>query len=390
MKSHLLYKFVFLSLLAVATCLICGCKSTEGKQRESPSDISIHIPDVKTYPTPSENVFIASTHYSRCPASVGGYYFCNTKHVRYQTVGSQTSTPLCLQPGCRHSDESCEAFMGGIIEQMAEYKGKLYAKIRTENESIEIVSFDLTTRVRKTIRHWEFELETDAGDIVQTFVYLNNIAYNGLYYAYTRTVFDSVTQKVVEESGESIRYDVVTGEERDMAFPFACMGAAGYVGKHLDSDFDEEKDKYVINEAYIYVRDPENLELHRLVDYEQDNYQPTRDPAHCYGSYISYQCDNTLYYFNVDTGESKELVTPEDPVVNYWLMDRKIFYITTNDDDMYYFWYADLDNPVPVRLRNDDNANHMVFSISYEGTDFFADNNNRIISKEDFYAQNAT
>ena len=408
MKSHHLYKFAILAFFVTAACfLLCSCKMEKGEVKESmdlsygeshvskesgntSAEYDITTSNVITYPIPEENVYIANTHNYRCPSSMGGYYFCNTKHLRYQTVGSQNSTPLCLQPGCKHSDESCEAFMGGIIEEMAEYKGKLYAKVRTENESIEIVSFDLDNRERKTIRHWEFEFETDTGGIVQTFVHLNNIAYDGLYYTYSRTVYDPVNQEVQDSVNETVRYDLVTGEECQMSFVFACMGASGYAGKDTNSVTDEQSGEDVLSEAYIWVRDPKTLELHKLVDYEQDNYQPTRDPAYCYGSFISYQCDNTLYCFNVDTGESKELVTPDEPIINYWLMDRKIFYITRNADDVSCFWYADLDNPVPVRLRNDDNTDNMVFSITYEGTDFFADNNNIVISKEDFYAQNET
>lgn len=400
-------KYVLYMLLLVSLCLTSGCKTTDITQEENSHPTSakpyeteetnstsvsptVHTPEVKIHPLPTENVFIADTYSYRCPASMGGYYFCNAKHIRYQTIGGSTATPLCLQPGCKHADEACEAYMGGSIKEMAEYKGKLYASIETDNGSIELVSFDLNTRERKTIRHWEFEPVTDKGDIVQTFVSINHIAYDSLYYAYSRSVYDSVTQELKMQEGKNIRYDILSGEEEEFPYSFSCVGTAGYVGKSTDYVYDEQTHSDTLVDAFVYIRDRETLEMRKVVDLQRDNYQPTRDPAYCYGSYLSYQCDNTLFYLNADTGESKELVTPEDPIVNYWLMDHKIFYITKNENNISYFWYADLDEPIPVRLRNDDNTDYMVFSISYEGADFFADSNNRVISKEDFYAQNAT
>ena len=81
-----------------------------------------------------------------------------------------------------------------------------------------------------------------------------------------------------------------------------------------------------------------------------------------------------------------ELLTAENQIVNFWLMDHKIFYITNNDAGEAYFFYAGLDDLVPVQLKNGGNTSSMVFSMSYEGNDFFAADR-KVLSKADFYAE---
>ena len=51
----------------------------------------------------------------------------------------------------------------------------------------------------------------------------------------------------------------------------------------------------------------------------------THDPNSHYGTLYCYQCGNTLYTLDADTGVVADLITPEEPITNFWLMDHKIF-----------------------------------------------------------------
>ena len=129
---------------------------------------------------------------------------------------------------------------------------------------------------------------------------------------------------------------------------------------------------------------------------DRDGLISTVDPASAYGKEVVYQCNDTMYLLNVDTGEYRALVAMEN-IVNYWVMDHKIFMITSNlpwyissDPNMEIsIYYVDFDDGIPVRLGNGGNTQVMEFGISQEGTSFFIGSWNGgdyIISKEDFYA----
>ncbi len=370
-----------LLLLFVLSHIFCTCKQEAGILATD----SNH--GTKTHALPSENVKFSDSTYYRCPASIGGYYFCNGKYIKYCQIGSDTAVALCIQPSCEHKDSACNAYVGGTIQQLAEYHGKLYALVKADDQSLNLIAYQIEDGERETLLSWAPK-EPENDRLTNEAVRLITLANGYLYYQITQTTYSLATMNVLDEKVSCIAYDLSSGKKETLPFSnFCCVGKAGFVVQILEQEFDTKDEKYVVQESQLRLYNPETWEYEVLVDYKQDNYVFSADLSFCYGSLVSYLCGNTLYTFDAETAQTKELLTPQEPVVNYWLMDQKIFYITQKNNE-YHYYYADLTDCTPVQLKNGGNTQTMEFSISYEGVDFFADNRSKVISKEDFYAEN--
>lgn len=155
------------------------------------------------------------------------------------------------------------------------------------------------------------------------------------------------------------------------------------------------KNRGVLN-SKLRLYDTDMFSYTVIASTAQDDFVSTIDPYSVYGKDVVYQCGNTIYLLNADTGETTPLLTLEN-IVNYWVMDKKVFLITQNFD--YYIasdpelvvriCYADLDNGDIVWLDNGGNTKNMEFSISQEGNGFFVGRwkgGSYIINKSEFYA----
>ena len=124
-----------------------------------------------------------------------------------------------------------------------------------------------------------------------------------------------------------------------------------------------------------------------VADHNKDGYIMTADPAQVYGMEHIYQCGDQLRLLNLESGESRTLLSMED-IINYWVMDSKAFIITDTEAGSR-VWVADLQDGQPVELVDAADEHGMVMSPSQEGGSFFralGDNGQCVISKEDFYA----
>ena len=124
-----------------------------------------------------------------------------------------------------------------------------------------------------------------------------------------------------------------------------------------------------------------------VADHNKDGYIMTADPAQVYGMEHIYQCGDQLRLLNLESGESRTLLTMED-IIHYWVMDSKAFIITETEAG-YRFWVADLQDGKPVELVGATNEHGIAMSPFQEGGSFFralGDNGQCVISKEDFYA----
>lgn len=371
---------IFLLLLIISQ-ILCACK-------QEPNTLTAgNIYTTQSHTLPSENVKFSDTTYYRCPASIGGYYFCSGKYIKYCQTSSDTAVALCVQPSCEHKDSACTAYVGGSIQQLAEYRGKLYALVKADDQSLNLIAYQIEDGERNTLLQWAPK-EPKNGKLSNETIRLITLANGTLYYQITQTTYLLTTMEVVDEKTSCIAYDLSSGKKETLPFNnFCCVGSSGFVVQILEQEFDTNAQKYVVQESELRLYDPETWEYEVLVDYRKDNYVFSADLSFSYGSLVSYLCENTLYTFDAETAQTKELLTPQEQVVNYWLMDQKIFYITQKNND-YHYYYADLTDCTPVQLKNSGNTQTMEFSISYEGVDFFADNRSKVISKEDFYAEN--
>lgn len=386
-------------LLLIFAMLLSGCyavptESAPGndtaataEQEPLKQETETEPAEVRTYSLPEESPYVASfdTHY--CPASQGGYYDCSGQYLTYHDVSTDISVTMCPQEGCAHNDNSCIAYMGGSLQNLVEYRGMLYAIVKTEGGALRLIQKELSGGTLNVLGEWaESELtDTQAGS---TSVTLLPPSGGKLYYSVCRDAYDRNTAEQLSAEKTLYSFDLATEKtERLPIDGFEIAGAAGFVVPVSEYDFDESTMEFTQTCCELRLYDPSATNYTVIAEKERDGYVKYSDPSNHYGSKCLYLCGNTLYTLDADTGESKELLTPEDKVVNYWLMDNKVFYITNDEAGKAYFFYADLNDLVPVRLQNDGNTDYMVFSMSGEGNDYFAADR-KVLSKADFYAEN--
>lgn len=346
---------------------------------------------VTSYPIPTENIYLTSRYSKRCPSAKGGFYHSSGTYLTYQPFGGEAIT-LCAQAGCTHSDFSCPAYMGGTISTMGEYHGIIYANISTDDE-YQIVRHDPATGEHEIlVRCPKISIKTDEL-YVEEYVGLGNIAYGKLYYLHaTQTSrytsdfgnsdFDYSPETTVEQ--ENYEYDLESGEIREVPYEFWCVSAAGAL-RFVYVTADESDDGFDHNQLLLY--DTNTWEATVIADSEHDGLRGYFEFEIQYGDQFVYLCNNTLYTFNVETGQKTELLTPETEVVNFWFQDNKVFYITL-DDGAYYYYFVDVTDLTPVQIANKGNTTAMVFSLGTEGNEYFISTQGQLISKEDFYNEN--
>lgn len=342
--------------------------------------------EVQTYPLPSENPYVASTFAQYCASSKGGMFLCSGQFLTYRSVDPDSYVTLCPQEGCKHNDSSCTAYMGGILYNLVEYSGKLYAVVKTENEHYQVIQKDLENSEIKVIAEQAaFEL-TDTTQISAE-VCLMPPANGKLYYRVQQSEYDILTMELRSDKTTLFCYEIESGITNELPISNFCIsGKAGFVVPVKEGYFDTEVEAFVTTCYELRLYDATCSGYQVIAENNADGYVTTPDPNSHYGNLFCYLCRNTLYTLDADTGTVSELLTAENQIVNFWLMDHKIFYITNNDAGEAYFFYAGLDDLVPVQLKNGGNTSSMVFSMSYEGNDFFAADR-KVLSKADFYAE---
>lgn len=407
-------RFVALFVLAVMLiAVLCSCgveeaitpsknnltepiclTNTQEQTEINESVIPIAEYDVKSYPIPTENIYLYS--YGRpftSPSPKGGYYNCIGGTYLSYTPFNGDAIVLCSQAGCSHSDFSCPAYMGGTIGNIGEYRGMLYACTTTESET-QIVCHNPITGEHKVIAREESLIEESDNKQVTQELWLVRIAYGKIYYSdtvYTESFeFDEDGNQITESENEIIRfmYDIESGEISEIPFIGLVYGDAGVV-RLVKERSDPPGSVLLSSELRLY--DPETWEYTIVAEMERDDFQFPTDPACWYGSKVCYKCANTIYIFDANTGEAIPVVSPKDEVSNYWMLDNKLFYITCNYDlgeTVASFYFYDLTDKVSVQLENQGNTEVMAFSLATEGNEYFISTQGQIISKEDFYNEN--
>ena len=143
---------------------------------------------------------------------------------------------------------------------------------------------------------------------------------------------------------------------------------------------------YKNTQRRLLLWDMESGDYTVVADHNKDGYLMSVDPAQVYGMEHIYQCGDQLRLLNLESGESRTLLTMED-IIHYWVMDSKAFIITETEAG-YRFWMADLQDGKPVELVGSTNEHGIAMSPSRRRLLLpgVGDNGQCIISKEDFYA----
>lgn len=409
-----------LACLAMALLILAGCYTSVPPADTDPDDTAsqdgdlantpapVRPPaDVRTLPIPEENIDSISKSSFSAMCVPGDHYYClSGQRIMYVDIATGLSSFCCVQTGCKHEDATCQAFYSGL-QSFLVYKGMWYCLCKTEDEAgYTLIRTDPANNQRTVLAEWIPENEDEYYDITYM-----TAAYGKLYLP--MTLYSSKSTKDDICSLDCL--DLETGEILECAFDLknhsicACAPdgvvlvktfVPEYVGiegsEQLDKDLEEYNEQHhtyltfpIFQQMHTYnelgLLDMRSGEYTKLLDSVEDGYWPTSDPCSVYGNLYIYQCHDTIYLYDLETGVSQEVIT-EQNISNYFILDGKPFYITATPDEEHivYIWYVDLEDGVPVRMYNQGSTEYMIYSAVQE-SDNYVSNNRSWITKEDFY-----
>ena len=368
--------------------------------------------DTVGWPIPTENRSGMTVLFGgRCPSSTSdGYYKIVGNRVDYFDAATKATVTLCAQPGCSHSGETCQAWLGGA-SSVAEYHGVIYA-VRSgimDTGDVDFIRKDLTSGKITVLAEWK------ADDTVSYTASLGLISDN-MAVVYLRSKIKRGEEDLfrIDYVNSTWLFDLETGEKREL-FPEESEGIELSV-KAFSKSYAavtcrlEEQDFLAQEEFYAqygedcsygrYLVRSANYEL-RLYDADFSNYTvvtstergfvPYSEPGTTYGKELVYVEDDTIFLLNVDTGENRRLLSKEN-ILGFYFLDHKIFFTTQEDsvlktDSPMAFWCVDITDGELIQLKNGGRTDYMVHGITWEGQSFFLDSMNVYISESDFYAE---
>ena len=130
---------------------------------------------------------------------------------------------------------------------------------------------------------------------------------------------------------------------------------------------------------------------HVLADSKADGYAYSVDPHLAYDGRLLYQLGDELWLYDLSDGTAS-LQLKQTNVVNYFILDSRIFTITRNGEDGYAFYCTDIGGKT-VPLSNDGYTDYLRFTPTWETASYFVgiyESNSGYyqISKADFCAGN--
>ena len=383
----------FLALLLLLT----ACSRPE-RPAGNPSGDPDPTPAAQGHALPKENRSAAGS--GEVFTDDDGWYICSAGAVSYYDYASGQTMTLCAQPGCSHGDASCQAWVGNA-NSFAVLDGVLYATLDVAGSGAQLVRKELSGGKVTVLEQWD---NTDDHFYTAT-LGLFSCGKASLYVQCRITEQQADGRVESRTEGSSLLYDLAAGSYRELSVPGTLMGFSARWGAVVETPeeqflLSEEEFTAQYGEDASYGRylhqniqrrlllwDMESGDHTVVADHNKDGYIMTADPAQVYGMEHIYQCGDQLRLLNLESGESRTLLTMED-IIHYWVMDSKAFIITeTEAGDR--FWMADLQDGQPVELVGATGEHGIAMSPFQEGGSFFralGDNGRCVISKEDFYA----
>lgn len=348
-----------------------------------------------------------------------GYYVITGNVLKYrdESTGGD-GIPVCPQPGCKHLDSTCQAWIEGDAAGWKAYDGSIYVTVNTE-EGARFVEKDLTTGEEQVIASWENIM----GENQEIWNHAWGFCLSGgeAIIPTQEDLFCYEKFEVIQESEfRYLRVDLETGE-KSILFPNEDaeeISVRNFCGNQAlvtynpwkeprdiltEEEFHQQYGEDASYGRYKQLNSGRELRLYDLESGEytvlasaEDGFTLEPDGMSTYGTKSLYKMGNDLHLYDIATGEDRLFVTM-DNIVNYWLFDHEVFIITKSDtyfdpDVEYRYYYASLEDGVPVEVgRNSDGQ--MAFMPYVETANYFygiyADDQRRSwITKEDFFAGN--
>lgn len=324
---------------------------------------------------------------------------------------------LCTQPGCKHTDSSCPAWVSDCRGYQI-VAGTFYIAEVTD-EGARLIEKALPTLDTRVIASWD----NVHGDDQSVYYQVGNLhVSNGFAILREEKTIEQKQDFEWTEENETIywRIDLATGE-KTVLFEGENpdrITVDNFYGNHaiviywevtpVQDIMSEEEflSTYGENASYNRYRRRQDLYELRLYDLDSGDYTVLAplgeyvvrtDGQANNGNQTLYQIGDEMYVFDMETLESKLLFTRET-IINYWILDNKAFVIAL--DGLYFdlsarsrFYYIPLDGGDLVPFEEDNPGPNIRFSMGAETENCFlgyCDGPNGPgtywIKKEDFYA----
>lgn len=341
----------------------------------------------QSYAPPEENRLVQrDSDMQMAPSSsLDGYYYGSQVLMFYDGATGETQV-LCQKPDCAHKESSCEAWLGETTSLM-EYHGVLYFT-RTEESGAQLCTKDPETGEIQVLTQWDHPQGGKMGCSIQQ-------------------ASDNMFRLYFSQSGNDDKtvywealYDLDTHREKKIQWNQEGVSVGIMI-------FNRD---YAL--AHASIDDPqapqEELRLYSLGDgsytvissQEKDGFQRSMDPCSFYGDQMVILEGDTLYVYDLNTQEKREIITMAS-IRNYWIADGKVFFAVKDtplgqSSPLLRLYYVDMEGGTPTRLNNSGETLSVYFRIVWEGTSFFVgevlDDNFQphqyIISKADYYTDN--
>lgn len=344
-----------------------------------------------TYPIPAENITAGNVLHG-APSANGNGYYSTSSLLKYTDIDAEDLFLLCAQSGCKHSDETCQAWIGKQVGSVFEYRGELYA-VTFEDEYAQFIKKDMATGERTVLDSRKRPVEND-------------------YVGVAVVAEGKCVLRYWKDPAIYVMYDLAAAQAQELPGELADWGIVDLYDDDLllmRGDYKLSREEYELSpvtqeefptyEDYLESRLGRELRRYDLetgesevIATEEQGLIFTGDPASSYGHTFVYQLGDDICLYDMQTGTSRVAITMER-VINFWLLDHKLFLIqsfTGKPGDGCYIYYMDMDGGELFRLENQGETESMYMSVMWEGNDFFCANcggGKRVIRKDDFYAE---
>ena len=284
---------------------------------------------ITTYPVPEENLLV-SINMADSPSTGGFWQWDMMLHPYVEAYDPVTRTAYvpCYQSGCRHNDSTCSACFGNL-SALAEYRDSLYALVQQDGESAaSLVSRPLSGGALRVLASWEPENEGEKYRCT-----LRCISFGKAYLTVTRAAYLPEDGQLTRDEQENrlVSVDLQTGEEATIlehAENYDLYGVWGDCAvfqvqetaegapdfadwaaqQPEEASWDEYERLYI--RYRILSRDLRTGVETTIVD-GSEPFVWSADPHRSWGKYAVYQVGRSVYVYDMETQETKKLLTHE-------------------------------------------------------------------------------
>lgn len=402
-------KILFCCLFAIAISL-CGCGLfstrpgyTENTEIPTTVDVVQNIGEedyLRADRAKENNIWGTAGSLGQYPATGRNGFYLPGGTIKYYDIENCAKVTCCSIAGCSHVGTICPANQYGLLSflECGEYWCVL---TKVDGKHIQLSRIEPSTGERKELYTWE--AEEDAWLTLNNCVY----AYDCIYV--TITASQEKSSSVMIDCYDVEAEQLVNLTESSETSEYAFVGASENYAVVLCSELTEELLSYesyvqqyanaTENEYWDYVSDfyqnysvveLRAIDIHtgmiQVIAGNQEQPYLFTDPNSCYDNLMVYGTGDQLVLCDMDTLSTTVLIK-DDGLINAFLFDNKVFYIT-KDDGGSSFNCMDLASGEVAELERYETGG-ISFSISIEAEDAFIgiyQGKHCWIYKNDFYA----